>query len=114
MGSPRVPALLSLVLLGLVLSGCGIPVPDDKRDYVGAWQGPAITLVITADGRVEYERVTGAMSRKISGPIKTFQGPDFVVGVLFVTTTFRVERPPYRDGNQWRMRVDGVDLTRAQ
>jgi hypothetical protein len=40
-------------------------------------------------------------------------GPDFSAGFLFLSMTFVVSRPPYREGDTWRMVVDGVALTRA-
>lgn len=110
----RVSRVPLLALLGMLVGGCGIAVPPDKQDYVGAWQGPGLTLVITADGRVEYQRVEGAVTKSLSAPLKSFAGADFVVGAMGITTTFRVQRPPYRDGPEWKMVVDGVELVRVR
>jgi hypothetical protein len=95
------------------LSGCGIPVPEDKRDYIGLWEAPNMSLLITQDGLVKYERIKRGASTKISGPIKEFQGDDFVVGLWFIKTTFRVNRRPYQEGSQLKMVVDGVELIRV-
>lgn len=88
------------------------PIPAGKKAYVGEWKAPGVTLTITADGGVRYERVTGSNSKKVNAPITKFEGDNFVVGVLFVDTTFKVERPPHREGKRWKMVVDGVELSR--
>ena len=105
-----------LIVVGFIclLSGCNsIPIPEEKRTYVGTWEGVGFHLTITEDGGVNYRRVSGNHTKKISGPVKSFDGDDFVVGVLFLTTTFRVQRPPYMEGNQWLMVVDGVELKKV-
>jgi hypothetical protein len=48
-----------------------------------------------------------------TGPVKSFKGDDFVVGVLFITTTFKVQHPPYMEGNEWLMVVNGVELKKV-
>ena len=110
----RVSRVPLLALLGMLVGGCGIAVPPDKQDYVGAWQGPGMILVITAGGRVEYKRVKGAVTKSLSAPLKSFAGADFVVGALGIATTFHVQRPPYRDGEDWKMVVDSVELVRVR
>jgi hypothetical protein len=101
-------------LLALALCGCGVPVPEDKLDYVGQWEGDGMWLEITSDGHVEYELQRGSVRKSVSGPLKGFEGPGFVVGVWFIKTTFEVQRPPYREDEAWMMVVDGVKLTRMR
>lgn len=105
-----------LVLVTTLHVACsGIPVPPDKQDYVGHWEGDGMTLTITADGGVSYVRVSGGGKREINAPIKAFEGNDFVVGALGITTTFKVSKPPYQEAdvpNAWKMVVDGIELTR--
>ena len=36
------------LLLMLALAACSQPVPVDKRDYIGHWQGEGVLLVILA------------------------------------------------------------------
>ncbi|HSB60207.1 MAG TPA: hypothetical protein VLI67_00715 [Vicinamibacteria bacterium] len=110
----RARAGSALGLLALLLAGCGQPVPADRADYVGEWRAPGMYLLITRDGRVEYTRSRGGSKTSVSGPLQEFRGDDFRVGVLFLATTFVVSRPPWRDGDRWRMVVDGVELTRAR
>ena len=99
-------------------------MPADKQDYVGDWRGQSgnfsMTLSIAPDGTVNYERkegTTGSISisnsKSISnGKISKFEGNDFEVKAFVVTTTFKVEKAPYRDGNRWKMVVEGVEVSR--
>ena len=100
-------------LLVLFLFGCGTPVPPEKSAYVGEWQEPAMYLLITQDGSVRYRRLKGGANTSIEGPLKGFEGDDFVVGIGPISTTFDVGQLPYQDGNSWKMVVDGVELTRS-
>ena len=104
--------LLAIALLSL-LAGCGEPVPADKATYVGAWKAKDMSLVITQDGRVEYERRSGGASTSVKAPIQRFEGNNFVVGVGPFSTTFVVSKPPYQDGSVWKMVIDGVEVVRG-
>jgi len=104
----------ALFLLAIVLCGCGKPVPAEKADYVGEWRAPEMYLLITSDGSVRYERLKGGAQRSITGPLQGFQGDDFSVGLSFLSTTFVVSKPPYKEGDSWKMVVDGVELTKVQ
>jgi hypothetical protein len=96
-----------------MLSACGKPVPSDKAEYVGEWQGKSMYLLITQDGSVRYKRVKGGGSTSIEAPLQRFVGDDFVVGIGPMSTVFTVSKPPYHDGREWKMVVDGVELTRT-
>ena len=105
-----------LIVVGFIclLSGCNsIPIPEEKRTYVGTWEGVGFHLTISDDGGVNYRRVNGNNTKTVTGPVKSFNGDDFVVGVLFITTTFTVQHPPYMEGNEWLMVVDGVELKKV-
>ncbi len=105
--------LVVAVFTGLV-SGChSIPIPEEKRSYVGTWEGIGFHLTIHENGGIDYRRVNGKYSTSVTGPLKSFIGDDFVVGVLFVTTTFEVQHPPYLEGDDWFMVVDGVELKKV-
>lgn len=104
--------LLPLALVG-ALAACGKPVPPDKSAFVGEWQEKSMYLVITQDGSVRYKRIKGGATTSIEGPLKGFSGNNFEVGVGPMATTFVVDRPPYREGNRWRMVVDGVQLLKT-
>jgi hypothetical protein len=106
-------ALAALALCALLLAACGEPLPQDKHEYAGEWRGAQMRLLITPDGRCEYERLRqGGASTSISAPIQRFEGDNFVVGVGPMSTTFVVTRPPHVSEGRWKMVVDGVELTR--
>jgi len=97
-----------------LIVGCNmIPVPEEKKAYVGTWEGVGFHLTIHEDGGIDYRRVKGKSTTTVTGPLQDFIGDDFVVGVLFVTTTFEVQHPPYLDGDDWFMVVDGVELKKV-
>ncbi len=104
--------LLTFVLL-VSLSGCAKPVPPEKSGYVGEWQEKTMSLLITQDGSVRYKRLKGGSSTSVEGPLNGFDGNNFSVGVGPLSTTFVVTRPPYKDGDQWKMVVDGVELVKT-
>lgn len=105
-------AFLAALLVALC-AACSQPLPADKRDYAGEWRGAGMLLVITQDGGVSYYRKRGNSTTKVNAPIKQFDGASFVVGVGPLTTKFDVTVPPHKDGNAWKMTVDGVELVRA-
>ncbi|HWT15520.1 MAG TPA: hypothetical protein VN581_07035 [Patescibacteria group bacterium] len=96
-----------------LLAACGIAVPDEKRDYVGEWRAVDMSLRITRDGRVEYWRSQGLSKTTVEGPLQSFDGDDFTVGVSVMTTTFDVTIPPHEADREWTMTVDGVRLKRV-
>lgn len=105
-------AAMALALAGS-LAGCAKPVPAEKAEYVGTWQGPQMTLTIHAGGRVLYARRRGNTATSVDAPLKRFENEDFIVGVGPLETRFDVTRPPHRAGGAWRITVDGVELTRT-
>lgn len=109
----RVPRALLLAWLGGLLLACGEPgLPDDKRAYEGRWRGPGTLLEIRGDGRVVYTRVRAHVHRQVMGPIRWFDGDDFVVGWPWWGTRFRVERPPHLENGRWKMIVNEIELLR--
>ena len=96
-----------------LLVGCSEPMPADKMSYVGDWRAQNMRLLITQEGRVEYERRDGKARTSVSAPIQRFEGNNFTVGVGPLSTTFVVSKPPYEDGNVWKMVVDGVELVKG-
>ncbi len=103
---------LSIIfLLLLPLYGCeSQPLPPDKLAYEGHWGTTGMELIITRDGGLAYEKVKGSSKTSVNGPIKKFEGDDIVVGVWILTTTFVVQKPPYKENGQWVMVVDGTKL----
>ena len=86
----------------------GSGIPAEKSDYIGNWQGEDHVLRIAASGKVHYERHSGGADVRLDLPVQAFLGDDFVIGVLFWTTTFKVTAPPHREPEGWRMTADGV------
>ena len=103
---------LIFVLL-LFLSACSNPLPEDKLDYTGEWQSKEMALLILADGSMAYKRIKNGTTTSVNGPIKEFQGNNFIVGIGPLTTTFEVSEPPHQVNGNWQMVVDGVRLTRV-
>ncbi len=104
---------LVLLLLSISLVGCGKQVPAERMSYVGEWQEKTMYLLITQDGSIRYKRLKGGVTRSIEMPLKGFDGHDFEAGVGPMATTFVVSKPPYQDGEKWKMVVDGVELTKT-
>lgn len=69
-------------------------------------------LLISQDGNVAYRRVEGGRTTTINAPLQEFDGNNFKVGVGPMSTTFVVSVPPHQVGQDWKMTVDGVELTR--
>jgi hypothetical protein len=109
----KYPKLLVLFALLGSLGGCGKPVPKEKSMYVGEWQEKAMYLLITQDGSVKYKRMKDGGTTSVEGPLKGFNGNNFDVGLGPMATTFVVTKPPYQDGEQWKMVVDGLELTKT-
>jgi len=102
--------IASAILLGLL--GCGKPVPPERSAYVGEWKSPAMSLLITQDGSVKYERIKGGVTTSISAPLQKFEGDDFHVGIAMMSTRFVVAKAPVQENGAWKMVVDGEMLTR--
>jgi hypothetical protein len=90
------------------------PVPDDKAAYVGEWRAQTMGLRLTRDGSVRYKRVKGNVTTSIEGPLRRFEGDNFVVGLPFISSTFDVSKPPHQEAGTWKMVVDGAELARVQ
>ena len=104
---------IAIVLVSSFLFGCAKPIPADKAGYVGTWNSPEVHLLITQDGKVEYEKHEGSVNTTINGPLQEFTGDNFSVGIAFLSTTFVVTKPPTEEGGKWSMVVDGVELTKT-
>jgi hypothetical protein len=97
-----------LMASGSLYGLSGIAIPDDKRDYVGAWTAPGHVLTIEASGKIHYERHENNTNVTLDVPIQKFSGDDFLAGALLWTTTFHVTAAPHQEDQVWRMTSDGV------
>ncbi len=93
------------------------PLPADKQNYIGTWRGETVRLSISPNGDVDYKQsiVEGSntRNRSVTGPINSFDGDGFNVGVLGMNTAFKVERAPQQVGDGWTMVLDGEELRRV-
>jgi len=105
--------LIAVFAVAVLLFACSKPLPEDKLDYAGEWESLEMSLLILANGRIEYERTHDKGKTSIDAPIKEYRGNHFVVGIGPLTTTFVVNDPPHQVGGKWQMVVDGVRLTRV-
>jgi hypothetical protein len=105
---------LACVVLAALLSACSAkPVPPEKSEYVGTWKGPKMSVSITQAGEVKYERSDGWIPKSATGTLQGFNSDNFDVAVMGYTTTFIVSLPPHWVGDQKRMTVDGIELTKV-
>ncbi len=104
---------LVTIISFLFLTGCGEPLSEDKLDYAVLWKGGNVLLEIKNDGSVSYANVRPNNTETIDGPIKEFTDEGFVVGYLFLTKKFKVDKPPYQEDGKWKMVLNGVEMTKA-
>ncbi|SFD52180.1 hypothetical protein [Massilia yuzhufengensis] len=90
------------------------PVPADKMAYVGSWSGKDMHLALSKEGKVKYKRKQPGKNLDLSIDLLGFSGNNFDVGYGIVRSTFVVSQPPHREGKQWKMTVDGVELTKDE
>lgn len=102
-----------LAALLLPLAAFADPVPADKQAYVGDWQGKDMRLQLNKEGKVKYKRDRPGKKLDLSLDLQGFDGDNFDVGFALVRSTFVVSKPPHREGDKWKMTVDGVELTRV-
>jgi hypothetical protein len=101
-------------LLLVTLAACGKPLPADRAAYIGEWHGNGVTLSVSAEGSLFFEKVAGGSRDQIKGPIQGFDGDDISVGVLFIKSTIDVSKPPTETDGVWTMTVEGVEVTHAR
>lgn len=107
-------AVMLVWLAGCACSGCqGQPVPEDKLDYVGNWNGDGISLIIASSGSVSYKKVRGGKV-EVNAPIQEFTDEYFTVGIGPATTKFTIDSPPAKADGKWSMTIDGNELTRPE
>lgn len=100
------------LLLLLALAACTQPLPVDRRDFIGHWQGDGVLLVIQADGHARYARVKDGRRTTINGPAHSFSTDGFRIGIGPLSARFKVQSPPTETDGTWRMTVDGQVLSR--
>ena len=82
-----------------------------KKDYAGDWEGGGVTLHV-GDDDVNYEKKTGSTTTKYEGKLDHFDGDDIVIKILIADATLKVQSPPAETGGEWKMTVEGTEVTR--
>jgi hypothetical protein len=108
----KIRSLLLFALVLLLLGGCKGNIPQGKQDYVGLWKNNQTSLLITADGGLNYER-KGAVNTSFSGPIKDISTDKIKAGFLFINTELKIDQPPQQKDGMWTMVVNGATLYKA-
>ena len=103
---------VAAIAVAALVMACAKPIAPERMAYVGDWQADNMRLTITKEGQVHYLRVKGGGRTSVDAPLQEFVGDDFIVGVGPMKTRFVVSKPPHREGNVWKMTVDGVELVR--
>ncbi|HAV37557.1 MAG TPA: hypothetical protein DCX52_14595 [Massilia sp.] len=113
MSALRATILAAACLLPFAAQADPVPVPADKQAYVGDWQGKDMRIQMAKDGKIKYKRDRPSKKLDLSVDLQGFNGDNFDIGWGFVRSTFVVSKPPHREGDKWKMTVDGVELTRV-
>jgi len=89
-------------------------IKERQQKFIGHWKGKDMLLEISESGAVKYERgAEGGMKKSVTAGITDFQEDHFKVGLMGITTTFRIDKPPAETDHGWKMTIDGVELTRV-
>lgn len=107
-------AIIALLLTLLGLVGCGQSVPPDKQAYIGEWQSNGMAVNIAANGKVIVVKEGANGRTKVEAPLQGFTGNDFTIGLGPMKTTYTVSAPPHQVNGEWKMTVDGKELTRVE
>lgn len=107
-------SILLATALVLPTASYADPVPKDKLHYVGEWTGKQMRLQIEKDGKIQYKRIRDSKNVDLNIELKGFNGDNFDAGVSLIRSTFVVSKPPHRAGSEWKMVVDGVELTKIE
>ena len=82
-----------------------------KKDYAGDWEGGGVTLHV-GDDDVDYEKTSGSTKTQYEGKLDHFDGDDIVIKILIADATLKVQSPPAETGGEWKMTVEGTEVTR--
>ncbi len=79
----------------------------------GTWSGGGMDLVISQDGKVDYKLEKPGTSKSLQGAsIKKIDDKEFETSVLGISSTFRIDEAPHQVEGKWKMKIDGIELTR--
>jgi hypothetical protein len=109
-------ALAASFAVLLVLGCAGLleqvePAPPPSPAWVGAWEGPGMSVHIEPSGLVTIEQ-RGSSTTRVAAPAIRWDDDALVIGAFGLETTYRVDEPPYEHDGEWRMVLEGVPLVR--
>lgn len=115
---------LILLVIGMALVGPS-QLPQGKEAYAGTWLGDGVALTITPKAQLHYIRqdlpkagqaggvsVSSLTSTTVNLPITRFDPGELTAGRFLISTRFVVNHPPAQVDGEWKMTVDGTELTR--
>jgi len=114
------------MVLGAVLPDAPAKAPRPTpvvENYLGEWAGPEGVSLSVSRGKglegeprtyVRYSKVTPNSNVELTGRLKELDGPNLVIGVMFLNKTVEVDDPPHLEGGVWKMTVRGDVLTRTK
>ena len=106
-------AAMLLACAGLEDAVTAVPVPENKKNFVGKWEGVGVSLTITPDGGLAYEKTGGVGSKSLNAPIQAWGPGWFEAGIGPLKTRFVVNKPPKKKRGTWHMTIDGTELKRV-
>ncbi len=104
----------AVLVLGLGVGGCYDvdTTPSRLAPYYGEWTAPEVSLTVSR-GRIVYRNSTRSLKwARIESPFRGLHGNDIIYGGSRGRSRMRVETPPHRVGNVWKMTVEGTELQR--
>lgn len=108
---PKTRALLAVTLLGLV--ACAEPLTPDQQDFVGLWKNSETSLLITTDGRLDYQSHKGAADASLSAPITLLTEDRLEAGFWFFSGEFELGGRPVQENGSLVLVVDGEKLFKS-
>jgi hypothetical protein len=116
--------VIAAILLGLWMTVVGpTRLPPGKEAYAGTWLADGVALTITPGSVLHDKRqriprageAEGTFSYTTSETnlrIVQMDADGFTAGRLLLASHYVVNRPPTKVGGEWKMTVDGIELTR--
>lgn len=104
---------ISLVVLSFVMQWNPIEFNEDQKKYIWNWKWDWITLIISDNAYIDYKKQKNSVSTSISGPITEFNDNNFKASILFINSTFNIDKKPFQEWNLWKMTVDWNELSRV-
>ena len=106
--------ILLILVSMLVFFWCSGEMPDSKKEYIWNWESNISKMKIYENWYLEYNKVSWSTNVSINAPIKKFEDDKFIVGILFLTTDFVINTPPYTEWAYWKMKIDNIEYQKSR